>query len=105
MFPYIRTAVASLEAQLSVPASPLPLLRAGDVTLTADDEPVVEDEPRNLFMRGTVTRTADDGGQSTLPSSSSTRKREAVTRIGGEGQTPDVDELLNAWAELPPPTR
>jgi hypothetical protein len=26
-----------------------------------------------------------------------------ITRFGGEGQTPEVDELLNAWAEMPAP--
>ena len=37
VFPYLRTAVASLAAQLSVPAAPLPLLRPGDVALGIEE--------------------------------------------------------------------
>jgi hypothetical protein len=103
VFPYVRAAVASLAAQLSVPASPLPLLRAGDVALTADEGPVLEEEAPNLFMRGTVSRTAEDGSQEEIAEFFVDPETGAVTRIGGEGQTPNVDELLNALAGLPPP--
>lgn len=102
VFPYVRSAVASLAAQMSVPASPLPLLHAGDVTLTQDDELVTEQEPPELFMHGTVTRTTDDG-QEELAEFCVDSETGAVTRFGGEGQTPDLDEFLNAIAELPPP--
>lgn len=103
VFPYLRAAVASLAAQLSVPASPLPLLRSGAVTLTHDDEPVVEDEPSELFMHGTVTRATDDGGQEDIAEFFLDPHTGTISRIGGEGLTPDLDELLNAWAEPPPP--
>lgn len=102
VFPFLRAAVASLAAQLSVPASPLPLLRSGAVTLTRDEETVVEDEISEHFMRGTTTVTSDDGSQEDVEFFLD-RQTGAITRLGGEGQTPDLDELLNAIAELPPP--
>ncbi|MBV5246751.1 hypothetical protein KUF57_24775 [Mycolicibacterium sp. PAM1] len=102
LFPYLRAAVASLAAQLCVPASPLPLLRSGAVTLTHDEDTVVEDEISEHFMRGTTTITSDDGSQEDVEFFLD-RQTGAITRFGGEGQTPDLDELLNAWAELPPP--
>ena len=103
VFPYIRTAVAALAAQLAVPASPLPVLRAGDVTLTHDDEPAIEDEPSEFFMHGTVTRATDDGGQEHVAEFFMDEQTGMLTRIGGEGQTPDADDFLNLIAELPPP--
>jgi hypothetical protein len=103
VFPYVRAAVASLAAQLSVPASPLPLLRAGDLVLTDDEEPLVEEEPPNIPIHGTVSRTTDDGGQEEIAEFFIDPQTGVITRIGGEGQTPDLDELLNALAELPPP--
>lgn len=103
VFPYLRAAVASLAAQMSVPASPLPLLRAGAMMLTHDDEPVVEDEPSELFMRGTMTTTTDDGGQEEVAEFFLDPETGVISRFGGEGQTPELDELLNALAELPPP--
>lgn len=103
VFPYIRTAVAALAAQLAVPASPLPVIRAGDVTLTDDDEPAIEDEPSEFFMHGTVTRTTDDGGQEHVAEFFMDEQTGMLTRIGGEGQTPDADDFLNLIAELPPP--
>lgn len=102
VFPYLRAAVASLAAQLSVLSSPLPLLRSGAVTLTRDEETVVEDEISEHFMRGTTTITSDDGGQENVEFFFD-RQTGAITRFGGEGQTPDLDELLDAVAELPPP--
>ncbi|ABM16781.1 hypothetical protein [Mycolicibacterium vanbaalenii] len=103
VFPYIRTAVAALAAQLAVPASPLPVLRAGDVTLTHDDEAITEDEPSEFFMHGTVTRTTGDGGQEHVAEFFMDEQTGMLTRIGGEGQTPDADDFLNLIAELPPP--
>lgn len=102
VFPYVRSAVASLAAQMSIPASPLPLLHAGDVTLTQDDEPVAEQEPPELFMHGMVTRTTDDGPEE-IAEFFVDQETGLLSRFGGEGQTPDLDELLNAIAELPPP--
>ena len=103
VFPYLRAAVASLAAQLSVPASPLPILRADEVSLMHDDEADVEDEPSEFFMRGTMTRTTDDGGQEEIAEFFLDPQTGTITRFGGEGQTPEFDELLNAWAELPHP--
>lgn len=47
VFPYIRAAVASLAAQLSVPASPLPLLHSMDMELATDQlaPPHDDDDP------------------------------------------------------------
>ncbi len=103
VFPYLRAAVALLAAQMSVPASPLPLLRAGAMMLTRDDEPVVEDEPSEFFMRGTMTTTTDDGGQEEVAEFFVDPETGIISRFGGEGQTPELDELLNALAEAPPP--
>lgn len=103
VFPYIRAAVASLAAVMSVPASPLPIFRAGDLTVTLDDEPVVEDEPSEPFMHGIAYRTTDDGGQEEIAEFFHDRQTGRIVRIGGEGQSPDVDELLDAWAKVPPP--
>ena len=95
--------MAALAAQLAVPASPLPVLRAGDVTLKRDDEPAIEDEPSEFFMHGTVTRTTDDGGQEHVAEFFMDEQTGMLTRIGGEGQTPDADDFLNLIAELPRP--
>lgn len=102
VFPYVRSAVASLAAQMSIPTSPLPLLHAGDLTLTQGDEPVAAHEPSQPLMHGTMTRTTDDG-QEEIAEFFVDEETGAITRFGGEGQTPDLDELLNAIAELPPP--
>lgn len=102
VFPYVRSAVASLAAQMSIPASPLPLLRAGDLTLTQDEAPTAEQEPSELFMRGTVTRTTDDA-QEEIAEFFIDEETGSVTRLGGEGQTPYADELFNAWTALPSP--
>lgn len=102
VFPYLRAAVASLAAQLSVPASPLPLLRVGDVTHTHDDELVADEEPSEPFVCGTVTRTTDVG-QEHVAEFFIDEQTGTVSRFGGEGETEELDKLLNAWAELPPP--
>jgi hypothetical protein len=103
VFPYLRAAVASLAALMSVPASPLPVFRAGDVTLTHDDGPVVEEEPSEPFIRGTVMRTTDDGGQEHVADFFIDEQTGTISRIGGEGETPEFDKFLDAWAELPRP--
>lgn len=103
VFPYIRAAVAALAAQLSVPASPLPILRAGDVTLTHDDEPVNEEVPSEFFMHGTVARATEDGGQEQVAEFFVDEETGSLTRIGGEGEVPEADEFLDFMAELPPP--
>ena len=46
VFPYLRTAVASLAAQLSVPAAPLPLLRPGEVALGIEEPAAQEADDR-----------------------------------------------------------
>jgi hypothetical protein len=98
VFPYLRAAVASLAAQLCVPASPLPLLRSGAVTLEHDVESVVEDEISEHFMRGTTTTSADDGSQEDVEFFLDPQTG-AITRFGGEGETPELDELLNTFSE------
>ncbi|HET7668440.1 MAG TPA: hypothetical protein VFK56_20715 [Mycobacterium sp.] len=103
VFPYLRAAVASLAAQISVPASPLPVLRAGDVALTEDKDACVEEEVSQPFMHGTMSRTAGDGSQEEIGEFFVDRETGVISRIGGEGETPEVDQLLNAWAETPGP--
>ncbi|ORA56845.1 hypothetical protein BST22_01615 [Mycolicibacterium chubuense] len=103
VFPYIRSTVAALAAQLSVPASPLPILRAGDVILTHDDEPAIEDEPSEFFMHGTLLGTTGDGGQEQIGEFFLDKETGMLARIGGEGQTPDADELLDLIAGFPRP--
>lgn len=103
VFPYIRAAVAALASQLSVPASPLPILRAGDVILTHENEPAIEEEPSELFMHGTVSRTTEGGGQEHVSEFFLDEETGMLTRIGGEGQTSDADDLLNLFAAFPPP--
>ncbi|WP_240630890.1 hypothetical protein [Mycolicibacterium sp. GF69] len=103
VFPYIRSAVAALAAQLSVPATPLPILRAGDVILTHDDEPAIEEEPSEFFMHGTLLGTTEDGVQEQIGEFFLDKETGMLTRIGGEGQTPDADELLDLIAGFPRP--
>lgn len=103
VFPYIRAAVSALASQLSVPATPLPILRAGDVTLTRDDEPAIEEEPSEFFLHGTVARTTEDGDEEQVAEFFVDQETGRLTRIGGEGQTPDADELLDLIAKLPTP--
>ncbi|OBA89088.1 hypothetical protein A5633_07955 [Mycolicibacterium elephantis] len=103
VFPYLRAAVASLAALLSVPASPLPLLGVDALTFTDDDGvPDVEDQVSEHFMRGVVTRTTEEGNQEEVAEFFLDGETGTITRIGGEGNTPDLDELLNAIADLPP---
>ncbi|MCA4725797.1 hypothetical protein [Mycolicibacterium fortuitum] len=103
VFPYLRAAVATLAAQLAVPASPLPVLRPGDLEVAREEQPVAEEEPSELLMHGVVSRIADDGSQEAVAEFFVDEQTGRLTRIGGEGQTPHVDELLDAFAELPPP--
>lgn len=53
-------------------------------------------------MHGIVTRTTD-GGPEEIAEFFVDQETGLLSRFGGEGQTPDLDELLNAIAELPPP--
>ena len=104
LFPYLRAAVASLAAQMSIPAVPLPLLQAGDLVLTLDDDQVEADPPpTGPLASGTFTRTNEDGTTEHLGEFFIDAQTGSVVRVGGEGETPDVDEFLNAIAALPPP--
>ncbi|MBU9763540.1 hypothetical protein FR943_06750 [Mycobacterium sp. TNTM28] len=102
VYPYVRSAIASLAAQMSIPASPLPLLHAGDLTLTVEDEPIVEEKPSEFLMHGIATRTSDNGEEE-IAEFFVDEESGLVSRFGGEGQTPELDELLDALAALPPP--
>lgn len=103
VFPYLRAAVATLAAQLAVPASPLPVLRLGDLEVAREEHPGAEEEPSELFMHGVVPRIADDGSQESVVEFFVDEQTGRLTRIGGEGQTPHLDELFDAFAELPSP--
>lgn len=107
LFPYIRTAVAALASQMSVPATPLPLLRAGELTLTAEEEVSEQQgpaqEPDDIIASGTLTRTNEDGTVEHIGEFFIDARTGSIVRIGGEGQTPEADELLDAWAAMPPP--
>lgn len=189
VFPYIRAAVATLAAQLSVPASPLPLLQIVDMepeTVEVPQRPDSDDEdryvhgtfseqslieldgvgtlsrverstafiidtqtqqlvqvgddtldvgqvdviaemlqidpavfwphlreggdsgsespqpavPEGVLMTGTMTRTAEDGSVEVLGEFFVDAETGSLVRIGGEGLTPEADELLDSWAEL-----
>lgn len=102
VFPYVRAAVSSLAAQLSVPASPLPLFRVGDVTLTQDEVPVVEQASSESVMSGTVSVMGDDETQTDIAEFFLDESTGLLTAFS-EGQTPDVDELFDKLAELPHP--
>jgi|GEM_PF-5496771 len=98
-YPYLRAAIASLAAQLAVAATPLPLLRAGDISLTTDEEVIDTDQGMHP-IDFTVSTTADDGAEPIegfLDPATGT-----VVRIGGEEQTPELDQLLDSWATIPP---
>ena len=104
LFPYIRAAIASLASQMSIPASPLPLLQAGRLALTPDEYPVDDDPPpTDALAFGTFSRTNEDGTAEHLGEFFIDAQTGSLLRYGGEGETPDVDELLNAIAALPPP--
>lgn len=191
VFPYIRSAVASLAAQLSVPASPLPLFNSVEMELATDevqqhpdnddedryvhgtysiqmvleidqvgtltktdrstqfmidtqtqqlvqigddtldvseidamaqmlamdpavfwphlrkegDEAPIEERPASevpegVMMTGTLTRTAEDGTVEAVGEFFVDAETGSLLRVGGEGEMPDADELLNAIAEL-----
>lgn len=97
VFPYIRAAVASLAGQLSVLASPLPLLPAGGMELlTAEaSRPAV---PDGVLTSGTYTRTNDEGTTEELGEFFIDAQTGNLVRIGGEGEEPDIDALLSALA-------
>lgn len=103
VFPYIRAAVASLAAQMSVAASPLPLLNSGEIALVLDEDSVEEEElPDGVLLSGVFSTTTDGGGE---PQGEFfvDAQTGAVVRLGGEGQSPELDEALDALAALPPP--
>lgn len=104
LFPYIRAAVASLAAQMSIPAEPLPLLQAGDLVLTPDEDPV-DDGPQSNgpLVSGTFAKTNEDGTTEHLGEFFVDAQTGSVVRFGGEGQTPEVDEILDVFSSLPPP--
>lgn len=100
VFPYARAAVASLAAQVSVPASPLPLLPAAGMELLNEDEPSAPAVPDGVLMAGTYSRTAEDGTAEQLGEFFIDAETGNLIRFGGEGETSGIDDLLNAWEEL-----
>ncbi|WP_073697192.1 hypothetical protein [Mycobacterium sp. ST-F2] len=103
VFPYVRAAIASLAAQMAVPASPLPLLRAGELRVALDDAPVVEQEPSPALAHGTLAVTNDSGDPEQIGEFFIDESTGLVTRIGAEGQVPEFDEFLDAIADMPSP--
>jgi len=103
VFPYIRATVASLAAQISVAASPLPLLNPGEIALVLDEDLVEEEEwPDSVLMSGVFSSTTD-GGSEPQGEFFIDAKTGAVVRFGGEGKSPEFDEFLDALDALPPP--
>jgi hypothetical protein len=99
VFPYSRTAVASLAAQLAVPASPLPLLPAGGIELLHEYEPSVPAVPDGVLVAGTFARTNEDGTTEQLGEFFVDAETGNLVRIGAEGENPDIEELLEMMAE------
>ncbi|CAN1559316.1 hypothetical protein MCEMIE22_02584 [Mycobacteriaceae bacterium] len=71
---------------------------AGDADL--DEDPSEPSVPEGVLMTGTMTRTADDGSIEDVAEFFIDAETGSLVRVGGEGQTPDADEFLNALAEL-----
>jgi hypothetical protein len=71
---------------------------SGDARL--DEDPCEPSVPEGVLMSGTMTRTADDGTVEVLGEFFVDAETGALIRMGGEGLTPDADELLDSWAEL-----
>lgn len=102
VFPYIRVAVASLAAQLSVAASPLPLLRPGDVALGIEESSSAK-VPDGVAMQGTVEVTNDDGTVTHLLEFFYDAETGELVRFGDDaGVPPEVQQLLDSWAEIGP---
>lgn len=100
VFPYIRAAVASLAAQLSVTASPLPMLRPGDVALGTEEDPTESECPPDLLASGKVHITNDDGSVEQVLEFFVDERTGELVRFGRDDVSPDVHELLDMWAEL-----
>ncbi|GJF08923.1 hypothetical protein NGTWS0302_33020 [Mycolicibacterium cyprinidarum] len=99
VFPYLRAAVASLAAHVSVPASPLPLLPAGGMELLNEDEPSAPAARHGDLVAGAYTRTAEDGTTEQLGEFFIDAETGNLTRFGGEGENPDIDEFLKMLAD------
>ncbi|MBV5247120.1 hypothetical protein KUF57_26780 [Mycolicibacterium sp. PAM1] len=54
-------------------------------------------------MHGTLLGTTEDGGQEQIGEFFLDKETGMLTRFGGEGQTPDADELLDRIAGFPRP--
>lgn len=101
LYPYIRATVASLAAQLSVPAAPLPLLRPGDVTLGIE-EPAAPQAPDGVAMQGTVEITGEDGTTKQILEFFYDADTGEIVRLGDDDVSPEVHALLDSWAEIGP---
>lgn len=102
VFPYIRAAVSALAAQLSVAASPLPLVRSGDVALGADVASGVEAVPDDLLLYGTVEVTNDDGSVKQIGEFFADAETGTLVRYLSEELAPDDHEVLDIIAENAP---
>lgn len=101
LFPYIRATVASLAAQLSVPAAPLPLLRPGDVELGIE-APAASPVPDGVAMQGTVEITGEDGSTKQVLEFFYDADTGEIVRLGDDDVSPEVHALLDSWAEIGP---
>lgn len=101
VFPYIRAAVASLAAQVSVPASPLPLLPATGMELLSEGEAPTPAVPDGVFAAGTYSRRAEDGTEEKLGEYFIDAETGSLIRFGAD-PGPDVEEMLNIIAESTP---
>lgn len=99
VFPYIRAAVASLAGQLSVPASPLPLLHSGGMELHSEGEPSGPPVPDGVLAQGTYSRIAEDGTTEQLGDFFIDAETGNLLRFGAEGEHADIEEMLKILAE------
>ena len=99
VFPYIRAAVAALAAQLSVTASPLPMLRPGDVALGIEEDSTESECPPDLLAAGKMEITNDDGSVEQVIEFFVDARTGELVRFGGEDVQSD---LLDVMAELAP---
>jgi hypothetical protein len=101
LFPYIRATVASLAAQLSVPAAPLPLLRPGDVALGIE-APAASPVPDGVAMQGTVEITGEDGSKKQVLEFFYDAETGEIVRLGDDDASPEFHALLDSLAEIGP---
>jgi len=99
VFPYIRAAVGALATQVSVPASPLPLLPTGGVELLDEEAPSAPTVPDGVLAAGTFTRTSDDGTEEQFGEFFIDAETGNFIRFGAEGLDPDLEALLETMAE------